>query len=108
MCCYRTLQKNEHGYVVKCNKCAHLHVAFGNTVMAFTTDQFHEFVRTVRDCNQANSNCTNRHAKMIQIPTAARSITLVYSINEIQQLLALLEKAEKKQNDDLLFNFCYN
>ena len=53
-------------------------------------------------------DCTNRSAKTIQIPTAARSITLVYSLNEIQNLLELLERAAKKQNDDLLFNFCYN
>lgn len=47
MCIYKKLHHNENGYVVWCTVCRHFQVAFGSTILAYTEDQFYDFIRTV-------------------------------------------------------------
>lgn len=108
MCCYKTLESNEHGYVMRCNSCRHIHVAFGNTILAFTYDQLIHFYRTIQAAREDNKYNCCRDTKSIQIPTAARAVMLVYSINELEHFHSLLNKAIKKLDDEKLFIFSHN
>lgn len=108
MWCYKTLESNEHGYVMQCNRCMHIHVAFGNTILAFTYDQLIHFYCTVRAACKENKHTCCRDTKSIQIPTAASSLMLVYSINELEHFYSLLNRAIKKLDDEKLFIFSHN
>ena len=108
MCVYKKLHHNENGYVVRCNVCQHFHVAFGSTVLAHTEDQFYDFIRTVDEYYEINRFYSCRAQKVVQIPTIARSITLVYSLEELRKLSELLHQASDKLDKEKLFAFHNN
>ncbi len=108
MCQYKTLEKSKDGYVVRCNKCRHLHVAFGSNVLSFSEDQFFEFVNTVDGYFEDNKHSAHRDMKTIQIPTVARSIMLLYSLDELDTFSTLLHQAKKQLEQEKLTCFYEN
>lgn len=108
MCNYKTLFKNEHGYVVKCNHCLQLHVAFGTTLLAFSEDQFFEFSKMVTESYNTYQFVCCRKEKRVQLPTAIGSVMLVFSINELDQFRDLLQNGGEVLRHDQLFQFNNN
>jgi hypothetical protein len=105
---YKTLYNNEDGYVVACNCCGHIQVAFGTTVMSFTREQYYDHIKLVDEYYTVNSLAPFRDQKTVNIPTVARSVSLAYSVNEVKKLLALLIKGRNKLEHDNLFVFNEN
>jgi hypothetical protein len=68
-------------------------VAFGTTVVSLTRIQFDEFTETIREYSQANSFGLYPNHKTIAIPTAVKSIQLLYSREDLQKLLTILDEA---------------
>lgn len=96
MCNYKTLFHSETGYAVKCRKCGHLQIAFGTTAMAFTIEQFDEFHKTVETMMEVHRHPAFPTQKSIQIPTAAKGLSLMYTPNELQQLSKMLQAVHEK------------
>ena len=93
MCDYKILHQNEHGYVVRCNKCDCLKVAFGTTAISLTRKQLDEFTEVIREYSEANSFGLYPNHKSVSIPTAAKSVHLLYSSEDLKKLIELLEEA---------------
>lgn len=108
MCDYKNLVHTEHGYVVKCTSCMHMHVAYGTTVLRFSQDEFLVFVKDVRRKLETSADIWCRQSKTIQIDTDSKNIMLVYSYKELEQFVLLLDKAVDKLSKEYLFNFAYN
>lgn len=108
MCCFKSLCTHEHGYVVRCASCDHIHVGFGSTVLAFSQDQFCEFVNTIQGYYDYNKDTDQPEVKSIQIPTVARSIFLLYSFKELALFRDLLQKARESFKREKLFVFNEN
>ena len=105
MCHYKTLHHCSDGYVLRCEHCKYLHIGFGTTVLAFTTDQFYEFGEAVEEQYERHCNDREQHRKHIYIPTALKSVTLIYSPDDLERLSVLLEKAKEKLSLEKLFVF---
>ena len=105
MCSYKTLHHCEHGYVLRCEHCQHLHVGFGTTVQAFTCDQFYEFKAVAEEQYELHRLDRERNRKHIYIATAAKAVTLIYSLHDLERLTALLDKAEERLSIEKLFVF---
>ncbi len=108
MCRFKMIYNDDNGYAVQCNSCRHIHVGFGNNVLAFTFDQFKSFIRTVDEYQEAYKFCEPSDIKNIQIPTIARSIMLLYSLNELRLLSEFLHRTEKILLKEKLFVFHHN
>lgn len=108
MCSFKILHHSESGYVIRCQQCQHIHVAFGSTVMAFTLEEFYGFKKTVEEYNFHYSNLPGNNRKQIQLPTANRSISLLYSRNELEKLSSLLDHAIECLCKEKLFTFHEN
>lgn len=108
MCNYNNLVHTEHGYVVKCSSCGHLHVAFGTTILRFTHDEFLTFVQEAELKLKANKNTWSKGAKSIQIETANKNIALIYSYKELKVFVSLLRSATDELSKEQLYNFCCN
>ncbi len=103
MCHFKKIMNNEDGYVGKCNYCKHFHIAFGTNILAFTYDQFVMFHKEIEEHYEHNKGTDTPGLRMVQIPTPLRSMMLLYSVNELGKLLALLQKSiECIANEDLL------
>ncbi len=108
MCCFKTLYRNDHGYVTRCDSCRHLHIAFGTTVLALNHEQFLAFAATVNSYYEANRRRSSRDQKNIQIPTIVRSIILLYTVNELEHFTHLLQHAKDALRKEQLFVFNQN
>lgn len=108
MCNYLNLINNETGYVVRCKECLQLHVGFGTTVIGFSYSEFIKFLNCVNEEHDKNRGVYCKSSKVIQINTNSRSVTLIYSYNELTQLLKLLDDANKKLAAELLWQFSDN
>ncbi len=92
-CTYRVLHHNAEGYIVRCNQCNSISVGYGTTSIAFTEEQFYEFKSLVSDYYEAFKHTSNRNMKQVEIATAARSIKLLFSVNELANISELMEEA---------------
>lgn len=93
MCDYKILHHCADGYVVKCLECGCLKLAFGNTAMAMDEQQFYEFKDAVTEHYRAYRKCVSPTQKRIHIPTALPSLSLLYSLEDLEQLAELLDEA---------------
>lgn len=89
--------------MVRCKQCGNLQVAFGTVVMAFTEEQFSDFVATVSGLLHAHRHVACRHQKIIRIPTASTSIMLVFSASEVDALAQMLDEADMELEIEKLF-----
>src|SRR5262245_27918236 len=83
MCDYKVLHQNENGYVLQCKKCNCIRVAFGTTALSLTPGQLDEFAEVIYEYNQAEHHAVSANHKIITIPTAASSIQLLYSRQDL-------------------------
>lgn len=93
MCDYKILHHSADGYVVKCLECGCLKLAFGNTAMALDEQQFYEFKDVVTEHYRSYKKCVSHTQKRIHIPTALPSLSLLYSLQDLEQLAYLLDEA---------------
>jgi hypothetical protein len=98
MCKQRTLHHTEHGYVIQCKDCKHLRVAFGSFAITRTTAEFFEFKKTISEFYEMYKYAPDimPEQKCIEIPTPLRSTYLVFSLDELRQLLELINEASTR------------
>jgi hypothetical protein len=97
MCNYRTLVYNKNGYIIQCNSCDHLQLAFGTTVTSLYIELFHTTADHItKECLYRNP-CCEPELKRTSIPIDTHTMlclnfTELEAINEIFiQAKALLE-----------------
>lgn len=105
MCCYKTLHKNEYGYVVFCKSCESLHVGFGNVVLTKSIEEFYSFEARIDAYYREHLSDAWQELKTISIGTSTKSITLVYSPDDLKILSNILHKAKEKLTLEKLFVF---
>ena len=74
-------------------ECGCLKLAFGTTVMAMSETQFYEFKHVIVEYYHSYKKCVSQSQKRIHIPTALSSISLLYSLDDLEQLAELMDEA---------------
>ena len=105
MCSYKTLHRNEEGYVVYCQNCECMHIGFGTTVLLKSVDEFYEFGAQVEHAHQKELATEHANLKTILINTSSDAVTLLYSLNDLKKLVRLLNKAKERLTLEKLFVF---
>lgn len=108
MCSFQMIYREENGYLARCKHCRHFHLGYGSNIFAFTFDQLKSFISTIDEYYEAYRNYDNLDSKVVQIPTVARSIMLLYSLNELRTLNFFLHRTEEKLLKENLFLFHNN
>lgn len=108
MCNYTTLVNSGQGYVIKCNNCDHIQVAFGTSVISFTRTEFLDYVSLVDDRYGCYSGCTRRDEKVVNVPTPVRNVATVLTVRELCSLRYLLTEGSRKLKQAELFTFSEN
>lgn len=93
MCNYDILYHNQHGYAVQCKHCLHIKLAFGTTALTFNEEQFYDFKHIADGYWEINKYQHCRTQKQIQIPTSHSAVSLVFTLDELEQLSAIMEEA---------------
>ena len=108
MCDYSSLYKSAHGYMMRCNKCRHIHIAFGNAILTLSGDQFSDFAKSIDGTFGLRRHDLDRQTKQIYVPTPSSAVVLLYSIDELELLNELLNGANEALHREQLFVFNYN
>lgn len=105
MCGYKTLHRNEEGYVVYCQNCECMHIGFGTTVLLKSTEEFYEFGAQVEQYYHKEQDSEHPNLKTILISTSSDAVALLYSLNDLKKLKCLLNKAKERLTLEKLFVF---
>lgn len=105
MCCYKTLYKNEEGYVVFCKSCESLHVGYGNVVLSHSLEEFYSFEAKIDACRCQYQYDAYPDLRTVSVSTCSRAITLVLSPNDLRKLGGMLHRAKEKLTLEKLFVF---
>lgn len=105
MCNYKTLNANQYGYVVQCNGCNHIEVAFATVILSLTEDQFYGLIDTADSLYCQHNLHPFRDQKVIKLATDARTVTMALSVNELKDFLNLLIAGRNKLQYRQLFVF---
>lgn len=108
MCQYHTWFRDERmGFVIECNQCHKIQVAFGMMMASFREDEFHRFRSYIRNRFADEFPGGNEHDKTIALNTPCDSLSLLFSYQELNDLHGMLEQADtemKTQKMLQLFN----
>lgn len=108
MCSYNTLNEDDHGQVVRCNECRHIHVYFGTAILALSDTEFLDFQRSAGLLAKRHQADVCRTVRHIRMATPATAVMLVFNADELQQLQKLLSGAAQVLQKEQLFKFNYN
>lgn len=108
MCNYSTLINCGQGYVIRCEKCHRIQVAFGTSVLSFTRLQFEGYVVLVDDNYKQfrSSRCTDE--KVVSIATPVSGVLTILTVRELCTLRYLLLEGRKKLMQDEFRSFSNN
>lgn len=106
MCFYKPLVHSENGYIVQCEKCNSLHIAFGTSALTLSTHNsqlFFEQLLTLRDCTPCNGL---PNQKRIKVDVFAGHILMILSLHELNIFISMFEEAEAKLQVDGFLEEC--
>ena len=105
MCRYQTLyHSDKSGYIIRCEECEKIQVAYSNLVVTFERNDFDTFrylVLKIRDGRHPNAGAPV--VRSIMIPSPCQGIQLLLSYNELNEFATMLEEADTElQSLDLI------
>lgn len=93
MCNFKIINSNSFGCVVVCSGCDHLHLGFGNLLVAYNAKEFSRFV------NKVQNTYDNNYAEMllsgdkIYFKTECENMVIAFNTDELKSLYELLTEA---------------
>lgn len=85
MCNYQTLYHGNAGYVIRCQQCKGLQLAFGTTVISFNLEEFEYFTRMVTRLAD-DHKYSSENEKAICLPLPADHVMMLLTPKEIASL----------------------
>ncbi|MGC4037728.1 MAG: hypothetical protein QM764_17330 [Chitinophagaceae bacterium] len=95
MCSYQTLYHNDRtGYVIRCEECSKIQVAYGNLVMTFEKCDFEAFHKWIGNVHESQQPVQSPAVRSIMIPSPCQGMRLLLSYNELKELNTMLDEAD--------------
>lgn len=98
MCTYQTLyHSNKSGYIIRCEDCEKIQVAYSNLVMTFERNDFDSFRSLIAKIKNGRHPMSGSPAvRSIMIPSPCQGIQLLLSYNELTEFSTMLEEADNE------------
>lgn len=95
MCLHKRLYYDEQrGYVVHCEECNTIQIAFGNLLVTFCRPDFFKFVQWMGEENEKYADAELIHTRNIILPTPCEGMKMMMSRAELNDLHGMLDAAE--------------
>lgn len=111
MCTYQALyHSDKSGYIVRCEECEKIQVAYSNLVMTFERTDFDSFRNLIAKIkNDRHPMAGSPVVRSIMIPSPCQGIQLLLSYNELNEFSAMLEEADTElQSLEMIKLFDHN
>ncbi|OFY84679.1 MAG: hypothetical protein A3F72_16050 [Bacteroidetes bacterium RIFCSPLOWO2_12_FULL_35_15] len=79
--------------MVQCERCEHIQLAFGTTMMVMDRAEFRNFRNAISELAELHKNEPFPESKSITLPTPCRQVHLVFSPKEAEVFNELLDQA---------------
>ncbi len=93
MCNFDILQKDQHGFVVKCKSCNKIRWCFGNLVVNCDENEFQQLVTAVETETRKHIKSDTDTGRNIFLEHPAGSFNLVFNSREIRNFNRLLQES---------------
>jgi len=93
MCNFKVISNNSFGCVVVCNGCDHLHLGFGNLLIAYNEKEFLRFVSKVQNTYDNNYAEMLLSGDKIYFKTECENMVIAFNTDELKSLYQLLTEA---------------
>ena len=94
MCDYQTLfHDDQTGYIVRCNSCEKIQLAYGNLVITFSEEEFPRFHSRISRMHAQQDRSINKASRCIMIATPCQAMKLLVSLQELDEFVVMLETA---------------
>lgn len=106
MCSYQTLfYDDESGYVVLCQGCNSIQVAFGNVLLTWRRSDFYDFYHLIKRMFQETPiDVATLNKKTLAIPVPCDGVRILLTTREMQQLHHMLDMAETELQSQQLMS----
>lgn len=94
MCNFETLFSSSFGFVIRCQHCHHIQVAFGNVSITFRDSDFKPFTQWVGEMLGTTPVPAIPYIKNIKLPTPCEGFQLLLCYEELQELFTMLDTAD--------------
>jgi hypothetical protein len=95
MCQYHTWFRDDNiGFVIECNDCKKIQIAFGMVMIRFEEAAFHRFRQYVESKLAGLETMENIHDKTILVHTPCESMNFLFSRQELSDLHKMIEQAD--------------
>lgn len=103
MCNYKTWFHNaDCGYVVECEQCNKLQVAFGNIAITLSMQEYENFRQYLLHVITGREYTGNAKVKSIMLHTPAQGISFLLSEDELIGLQQMIEYADNEMKAESL------
>lgn len=104
MCHFKSWYFDDDGYVIECTSCEHLRVCFGSTMLTLTHADFRAFYDLVCWKKESHLPSCDENTKSIVIATPCRSVQIILSERELNDLYDMLQQADTEMQTQQLID----
>ena len=104
MCEFQSLYYEDDGYVVHCKDCGYYQVAFGNTMLSLSPDDYIALTKVVKRKHYNVDFSASENTRNVVIPTPSQGMYLLLTKNEATRLHEILEEADTEEKAQTLIN----
>ncbi|MCH2083618.1 MAG: hypothetical protein MK226_14590 [Saprospiraceae bacterium] len=98
MCTYHILIEREDIIIKWCSDCNTYNLTYGNLMMQFSEDAIAQFKCNLSDCYEYYlAHTVDWNNRNIFFNTRMDSMQLLFSLNEVSELLSIIQEAELNQ-----------
>jgi uncharacterized protein DUF6686 len=96
MCSYQTLyHSDKSGYIIRCEECEKIQIAYSNLVVTFEITDFDAFRTMIEKIkNGRHPGAGSPALRSIMIPLPCQGIQLLLSDNELNEFATMLDEAD--------------
>ncbi len=107
-CSTQILSKTLNGKIFICKTCDKIHIEFNNLNFVFAPEEFKFFRNYFKNLNEHHWKKVNeksQYDRKIMIPIGHRNFTMLFHVEEIQEMRQLLGNYDKKTSSQQLLQF---
>lgn len=104
MCNFKSWYFDDNGYVIECAECNHLRVCFGSAMLTLNRADYRAFYDLVCWKKETHLPVVDQHTKCIVIATPCKSVQIILSEQELNDLYEMLQHADVEMKTQQLLD----
>jgi hypothetical protein len=97
MCDFNNLHTSENGFILRCRSCGYYQIGFAGMMLSINQEDYQKFALLIEHLSEKQTPVEKWDCRHIIIPTPYYGVNMLLSKNEINELQALIFRADSEQ-----------